>query len=320
MVNKLAWQYPVITEKQAFLNHEMQTLKSVDDYYLAFPWATMLDLYRATRINSIDTKDISSFLDLNCYINLLKDTTKRLSGKNIHTVCQHIRWKELIQTYEIIGITDLHISHLELTSQELTSIKLHSWPIVACNKENLHRNQKLLIKLPSDKTYLTSFIGTYNNSYRSDIRFKLYKLFQQYNNCLYILNNKWFYQNIVYKQQIEGKFITSEEQLQTDNDTIKYNETLSNSIFALCPEGTGPNTIRLWESMSVGTIPVIYSDDWVPPSISEFNWSDFSITIPTSEYMNTIDILKSIHPSTIKQMQINCLNAYHIFSNRTCFK
>ena len=45
----------------------------------------------------------------------------------------------------------------------------------------------------------------------------------------------------------------------------RYIDRLRRSVFCLCPSGTGPNTIRLWEAIGSGAIPVIISDTFRPP-------------------------------------------------------
>ncbi len=55
-----------------------------------------------------------------------------------------------------------------------------------------------------------------------------------------------------------------------------YANILAASQFVLCPRGIGSSSIRLFETMQAGRVPVIISDDWVPPS--ETDWS-FAIKI-----------------------------------------
>lgn len=68
-----------------------------------------------------------------------------------------------------------------------------------------------------------------------------------------------------------------------------YRETharlLSQSRFALCPRGIGVSSIRLFEAMRAGCVPVIVSDDWIEPPCGE--WSNFSIRIRENR-VNTI--------------------------------
>ncbi len=45
----------------------------------------------------------------------------------------------------------------------------------------------------------------------------------------------------------------------------RFRSTLARSRFVLCPRGNGTSSIRLYEALAVGAVPVIISDDWVPP-------------------------------------------------------
>ena len=45
----------------------------------------------------------------------------------------------------------------------------------------------------------------------------------------------------------------------------RYQETLARSRFVLCPRGRGTSSIRLYETLAAGRVPVIISDDWVAP-------------------------------------------------------
>lgn len=56
-----------------------------------------------------------------------------------------------------------------------------------------------------------------------------------------------------------------------------YYETLINSKFSLCPRGVGLNSIRLFESMKMGVVPIIISDNFMLPKGPV--WKNFSIVI-----------------------------------------
>jgi hypothetical protein len=58
----------------------------------------------------------------------------------------------------------------------------------------------------------------------------------------------------------------------------RYADVLRRSKFVLCPVGSGTSSFRLFETMAAGTVPVIVSDEWVPPLGPA--WEDFSITVP----------------------------------------
>lgn len=56
-----------------------------------------------------------------------------------------------------------------------------------------------------------------------------------------------------------------------------FAEVLINSAFTLCPRGAGTSTFRLFETMKAGRVPVILSDDWVPPDGPD--WPAFSLVV-----------------------------------------
>ena len=53
------------------------------------------------------------------------------------------------------------------------------------------------------------------------------------------------------------------------------------SEFSICPRGKGASLIRLFESMRLGTAPVILGDAWTPPLGPD--WDSFSIRVKESE-------------------------------------
>jgi hypothetical protein len=63
-----------------------------------------------------------------------------------------------------------------------------------------------------------------------------------------------------------------------DRFTTEYAQTMLDSQFILCPAGYGPSTYRLFEAMEMGRVPIILSDEWVPPPGPA--WSAFSLQVP----------------------------------------
>lgn len=66
------------------------------------------------------------------------------------------------------------------------------------------------------------------------------------------------------------------------------------SSFVLCPRGRGCGSIRLFEVMEVGRVPVIISDDWVPPL--GIDWDSFSIRIAEQDIDQLEEILEGYLP------------------------
>lgn len=320
--NELDWQNPAFTEKQAFINHQNNYLCSSNQIYVAYPWSTLIDKMNNLFYKKIDIVDLMRDEGMRDYlIKNIVDKFQIESHKQTYTVCQHALWYKLITLWETLGIDHVYVSHLTNNFPHDSKIKFYPWHLIGCNAENPKRNEELMIKSTKQKKYLCSFIGCHKDNYRSSIRKDLHELYlSNKNNQIYLdIYNEWFFHDIVYKNQIAGIHIDTPSIEQYQFQTIKYNQLLSDSIFSFCPEGYGPNTIRLWESMSIGSIPVLFENDWVRPQIEGMDWDDFSITIRTTEFKDTFDILKCVTLSKIDEFKMNAINAYNKFRLKTCF-
>jgi hypothetical protein len=72
----------------------------------------------------------------------------------------------------------------------------------------------------------------------------------------------------------------------------EFGEVMANSAFVLCPAGAGASTFRLFETMKAGRVPVILSDQWVPPEGPD--WASFSLVVPEREAASLPRILESL--------------------------
>lgn len=70
-----------------------------------------------------------------------------------------------------------------------------------------------------------------------------------------------------------------------------FEELMARSKFVLCPRGYGASSIRLYETLRAGRVPVIISDDWVEPR--DPDWSTFSLRITESNFQNIPALLEA---------------------------
>jgi len=82
----------------------------------------------------------------------------------------------------------------------------------------------------------------------------------------------------------------------TDPEEMKrrgqeYADVLAASKFVLCPRGIGSSSIRLYETLEAGRVPVIISDDWVPPV--ETDWS-FALQVEERRIASIPGLLNSM--------------------------
>jgi hypothetical protein len=82
-------------------------------------------------------------------------------------------------------------------------------------------------------------------------------------------------------------------------DKVCYREEMRASTFCLCPRGWSPWTLRAYQALMVGCIPVIIADEIEFPYENSFDWRTVSIKIPESRHAETIDILRSIDADEI---------------------
>jgi Exostosin family len=78
-----------------------------------------------------------------------------------------------------------------------------------------------------------------------------------------------------------------------EKDKIKkyYASILDRSQFVLCPLGNGTATYRLYETMQMGRVPIIISDQWVPPAGPA--WQEFSIRVSQDRITEIPEILNA---------------------------
>tara|TARA_B100000989_G_scaffold172764_1_gene129479 strand:+ start:3049 stop:3927 length:879 start_codon:yes stop_codon:yes gene_type:complete len=93
-------------------------------------------------------------------------------------------------------------------------------------------------------------------------------------------------------------------QMETD-----YAKSLSECVFSLCPRGTGPSTIRIWDSFALGSIPVIFSDGLEMPISNHVNWEDSCIFVSESSVDSVINM---IPPQNVARVMIK--NGHEIYN------
>lgn len=320
------WQYPCSTEEQAFKNHmkigrgeNIDHVAKVINTYLALPWATYIDKKnRPNNLISIVTAKISG----------LSDLAKSLGYElRVHTVCQQIHWRRFINIFNDLGVTNLHLSHMEtnIDNAGLTiDFDLHSWPLIAVNVETPERSKGISFDKPlEDRSLLASFIGAHMPHYRSKVRVQLFEAAKSFNrdDIMMDLGDEWHFNKIVYQEQVMGKAVSEGDMKHAEDRTQRYNRIISDSIFSLCPEGAGPNTLRVWESMAIGSIPVIIADEWIPPEIpgGELGFDDCAVIVHSRDVERTFEIISQIPSERRKVLKDNGLKAYSKFRDMTAF-
>ena len=252
---------------------------------LCFPWATLIDLLRK-----------GETVRAQLYIDALRRCFPKTTLVRA-TVIQHIYAKDMLPFFEQLGITDLFWSHATKSDIVIGKLRIHPFPLypVCC------ADRPTEYWLPPDKRhYLYSFIGAYEPGlYLSEARCWIFELPTR-NDISVARRGEWHFENAVYREQI-GAVPQSEKALLAERGRVdEYMQVLEQSVFSLCPSGSGPNSIRLWESLGMGTIPVIISDSHRLPG-EYLQWADAVIFVDESK--EAVDAL----PARLEQIR-NSLN------------
>lgn len=245
------WQEPVITEKKIY-----EIVKNHNDpgfNYIAFPWATLIDQLIFGKTELLEQIQ----------------NTEMNSTFSFVTTCQHIYFRKILPIFKKCGVKYLFVSHRIPQDDELE--KEYSLKIIPFFIYPLYATPTSLSSTTNRK-YLCSFKGNINNQYYlTNIRERLADL-KEFEDCWIEFNHEWFFEKEVYHNQIHKKNVKIDNEAQKNS----YIEIISNSEFSLCPSGSGPNSIRLWESLSYSSIPIILSNHMVLPEIEE-NWQDVCV-------------------------------------------
>ncbi len=254
----LPWQQPNNTEGGAWERLRTRTEPAVAAY-LPFPWASWIDAVQ----RGLRPPDPP----------LLPARPRGL----VASVCQHIDALEHGEALRRAGITDLFWSHARRDTLRIDGLRLHPFPLlpVRCLSHPPPRPPRAAAERP----LLYSFQGFQpRGDERSPVRRWLLQLPAR-PDALLEEREEWHFEQEVYREQLHGQRPDPERRRQRAADADAYAAALERSCFALCPAGAGPNSIRLWEALGFGAIPVILSDSlWLPGAGAL--WEEAALFIP----------------------------------------
>jgi len=256
------WQFPAITEQHAFLRMRDGFRPAPGGMiYVAFPWATLIDKMH----NKAPDRDLH-FDRLEQFCALLPADRPKV------TVCQHIMGRQYLDLFRQAGIDDVfwaHATHDDAAALkapvDTTRPRLHPFPLYPVQvNEALPEAGPDYDAIP--RPHLFSFIGARANKYYlTEARNWILDLLGDDTRGLVVGRDSWHYQKIVYDLQVHARKDSGADTLVDTSAADQFRAQLLNTTFSLCPGGSGPNSIRLWESIGAGAIPVILAGTWAPP-------------------------------------------------------
>jgi len=323
----LFWQFPCRTEAQAWENHQLLQVPYLDNQqnlhiYLGLPWATWIDKQKKEAWQGHELIQVQQQLRLlRVYFSGIRGVLKSLGVTlRLHTVCQHIYWRDFVNDWQRLGITDLWLSHCLTQDDTVNDFKLHPWSLFAVNVEDKTRRVGLKIGIdPAKKPLLASFMGAHMTHYLSDIRLRLQQ-FASEPDFIIKVKQQWHFEKVVYQHQMNQQALN--QTYGIDESVQSYNQLLSDSVFSLCPSGAGVNSLRLWESLAVGSIPVLLGDEVCLPNggnLSMINWDEIVLRISDQQLADLPQILRNISLSERRRRQQLAMEVYQKVRQQRCF-
>jgi len=105
----------------------------------------------------------------------------------------------------------------------------------------------------------------------------------------------------------------------------EYNRVLSDSMFSLCPAGAGANTLRLWESLAVGAVPVLLGPASSQPelprggTLTEVDWDAIVLRVSEEQLENLPQILRQLPMDEVRRRQRLGMKAFASVCEQRCF-
>ncbi len=129
-------------------------------------------------------------------------------------------------------------------------------------------------------------------------RAKLLQLIDQSSNTLQT--------NFIYRSQYRAGVQTKEQETQS---TLEYFQNILESDYILCVRGAGNFSVRLYETLMMGKIPIFVNTDCMLPFESTINWKKHVVWIEWNERKTIAERVTAFHASITAedfvQLQIN---------------
>ena len=260
------WQTPNATEMHAASLVANSRLAQSFASYVGLPWATMID----RRCKGVPMSEAHSIM----HSEAVQEDFVRA------TVCQHIWALDHFDLFLKAGITDLFWSHAPIGLLVHNGIRIHPFPLypVRCVSHPSAGSSEPL----SNRSLLYSFQGAYQTGlYLSSAREWILALPPRRDAKLEH-RKEWHYEQSVYREQVLGQQADQMRHVALSAEADAYARTLQSSCFALCPSGSGPNSIRLWEALGYGAIPVIISERLQLPGPFDL-WQAAAVFVPETQ-------------------------------------
>lgn len=140
----------------------------------------------------------------------------------------------------------------------------------------LLENSKRFTKKPLNKVYEPLFASAYE-------RAQLLSYFEK---------SEKIKTNFIYRENYRGGAITTEQRTIT---TLEYYNNILESDYVLCVRGAGNFSVRLYETLMMGKIPVFVNTDCLLPFEDLINWKNHVVWVEWKDRKNVAELVTDFH-------------------------
>lgn len=154
----------------------------------------------------------------------------------------------------------------------------------------LLENSKRFIEKPFRNDYEPLFASAYE-------RAKLLRYFEK---------SAFIKTNFIYRKNYRGGAIT---EAQRETTTLEYYQNIYQSDYVLCVRGAGNFSVRLYETLMLGKIPIFVATDCLLPFEETINWKNHVVWVAWKDRKKIANIVSDFHhqlsDENFVKMQLN---------------
>ncbi|WP_179348641.1 exostosin domain-containing protein [Winogradskyella pacifica] len=100
--------------------------------------------------------------------------------------------------------------------------------------------------------------------------------------------------NFIYREQYRAGTQNAEQRAAS---TLEFFNNMKNSDYVVCVRGAGNFSVRLYETLAMGRIPVFVNTDCIMPLDDVINWKQHVVWVEADEIDNIGEVLLAFHKS-----------------------
>jgi hypothetical protein len=118
-----------------------------------------------------------------------------------------------------------------------------------------------------------------------------------------ILNDERVNSNFIIRKKYRAG-VNSNEQKDKHKTTLEFFDNILHSDYVLCVRGAGNFSVRLYETLAMGRIPVFVNTDCMLPLSNEVEWKDHVVWVEYNERNRIIEKVEDYH-NKLSETELN---------------